>query len=85
MSKRTCRFHYVAFPSSLPAPVQNGALAVSLVTHHLLLCMHMRCWDPFEADGGRDARGSIRQVCQRCTTVLRPGERQCTVACDGRQ
>lgn len=72
-----------AFPSSVPASVQYGsgigALAVYLVTHHLL---------PFKRTaemlsallGARMSEGSIRQLCQRCASRLRPIERHIKVA-----
>lgn len=72
-----------AFPNAVPAPVQSGsgiaALAVSLVTHHLLPCKRTA---EILSDllGAGMSEGSIRQVCQRCANVLRPIERQIKVA-----
>jgi transposase len=72
-----------SFPSELQAPVQYGtglgALAVSLVTSHLL---------PFKRAaellsdlmGARLSEGTIRQLCCRCAGVLRPIERQIKIA-----
>jgi transposase len=71
------------FPSELQASVQYGtglgALAVYLVTHHLL---------PFkrtaeilnEMMGARMSEGTIRQLTQRSANVLRPIERQIKIA-----
>jgi transposase len=72
-----------AFPVSVSAPVQYGtslgALAVYLVTHHLL---------PFKRAaeilsdlmGAGMSEGTIRQLINRSATVLRPVERQIKIA-----
>jgi transposase len=72
-----------AFPASVQAPVQYGtslgALAVYLVTHHLV---------PFKRAaellsdllGSRMSEGTIRQLINRCSNGLRPIERQITIA-----
>jgi transposase len=72
-----------SFPSEVSAPVQYGtglgALAVYLVTSHLL---------PFKRAaeilsdllGTHMSEGTIRQLCRRCADALRPIERQIKIA-----